>query len=178
VKTLIVICVIVLLLQVAALGVSFSGGGGDEPTEEKVENGWEPDANSRTARFEGLLDPFRPRIELPWEEQSFLAEPVNVEFKKGAKQRIAKFELAGGGGVMVEYACGVSAAPGCRNQTICLCPAGSAVLAQNFSACGSAAPRRAVCDDDGHIGAVTVYAETGTLRFTGLTPAGGTVRQR
>jgi hypothetical protein len=161
VKTLIVICVIVLLLQVAALGVSFSGGGGDEPTEEKVENGWEPDANSRTARFEGLLDPFRPRIELPWEEQSFLAEPVNVEFKKGAKQRIAKFELAGGGGVMVEYACGVSAAPGCRNQTICLCPAGSAV-----------------CDDDGHIGAVTVYAETGTLRFTGLTPAGGTVRQR
>lgn len=67
-KVLVVVCVVVLLLQFGVLGLSFGTGDGGEPTPEDIEdNRW--DLKPLVTRVEGLLDPFRPRLELPWEEK-------------------------------------------------------------------------------------------------------------
>lgn len=178
-KALIVICALVLLIQLGTLGVSVvRGDGKPQPDRSEIESGREPKAADYpiATRFNALLDPFRPRIELPWESKMFpggVAE--TVEYTKGAKdKRIAKFELTAGGGVAIAYSCGVLAPTDCREQEICLCAAGTPVL--DFP-CPHVAGN-GVCDADGNVDAITVYGETGMLEFSGLTPAGGTVRQR
>jgi hypothetical protein len=180
-KALIVICVIVLVLQVATLGVSLSGGSGSNPpTSDQIKSGQEPKASEFpiTARFEGLLDPLRPRIKLPWAEKSFHASVESVQFEGGADQRLAKFELTGGSGARIAYDCtalGKDCPKDQQTQTVCLCPPKAALPPDFVALCK---PRDAVCAENGNVGAITVYAKTGTLQFSGIGPAGGTVRQR
>jgi hypothetical protein len=182
-KILIIICAVVLLLQIGALGLSFGTGSTEKPTRDEVENGdWDPEKKlpAAAARFESLLDKFRPRLDLPWEEQFFPsgdAEPVI--FRNGGEgdkgRRVAKFELVSGTGVSIGYSCSLAKPDYECPQTVCLCSANAPVDALARSACASLPP---VCPADGNLGEIVVYGETGTLEFSGLGAAGGKVRQR
>jgi hypothetical protein len=184
-KILIVICIVVLLLQFGALGLSFGTGDVDRPTEEQIEDEeWHPEEEfPTTARFERLLDPFRPRLVLQhWEQQqkSFAAgitEPVS--FENGHEdRRVAKFELTSGTGILIRYECSRIGQGYRCPQVTCLCPAGAAINLADFSDCGRSQPDANICPTDGGGGEIVVYSEKGTLLFSGLGAGGGTVRQR
>lgn len=178
-KVLFVICVVVLLLQFGALGLSFSTGGGDQPSEEEIEDGdWDPKEKVPVAtRFDRLLDPFRPRLDLPWRQKSFPGGSTEeVAFGNGHEdRRVAEFELTGGAGVLIRYECSIFQRGYRCPQITCLCPAGAPINPQDFSACEGFGN---TCPADGNIGAIVVYSETGDLQFSGLGLAGGAVRQR
>lgn len=179
-KVLIVVCVVVLLLQFGVLGLSFGTGGGDEPTPEDIEDGrW--DLKRSVTRVENLLDPFRPRLELPWEEKSFTAGGTE-EFAFGNghdDRRVAKFELTAGTGVLIRYECDIRDTEGYTcPQVACLCPAGAALDLRDFMACERFRPDGSRCRADGNVGEIVVYSKTGALEFSGLGAHGGTVRQR
>ena len=178
-KALIVICVIVVLLQVASFGVSFTGNGADQANAQSVEDGsLKPNAENfpLAAGFQRFLDPYRPRITLPWDELSVpFGGTQAIVFSDGAKRQMTKFELTGGSGMMISYDCGDR--DRCSPQFICLCPPGAPVSAMDFLVCGKAKPRDGVCADQGNIGLITVYGDTGTIHFDGLGQAGGIVRQ-
>ena len=177
-KALTIICVVVLLLQFAVIGLSFVTGEGDGPTDvDFAESAWVPAA----VEFDRLLDPFRPRLTLPWkEEKSFRSRsPEAVNFKNGHEdRRVAKFKLTRGEGVSISYACGIRNVLGYEcPQIICLCSPGPVSDWQDFPACEEFRPN-GMCPADGDIGEIVVYSKTGTLVFSGLGNAGGTVRQR
>jgi hypothetical protein len=181
-KVLIVICAVVLLLQIGALGLSVGTGDVDHPQRDEIEDGkWHADDEfPLAAKAEALLDRFRPRVHLPWEEQVFPSgTPSPVPFTHGAKgtdgRRVAKFELVSGTGASIAYACSIDK-PGFKcPQRICLCQPDKLVDVKARTACPSLP---AVCPADGHLGEIVLYGETGTLEFLGLGAAGGKVRQR
>lgn len=181
-KLLIAICVVVLLLQLAAVGRSVSSSDGEPPSKEAVENGdWDPAAAIPVgATLERLLDPFRPRLALPWDDDTHAFPPgadEPVAFDRGSDGRVAKFELIAGTGVRIRYDC--ESDRGECPQLVCLCAANEPLALEDFSMCGNgfrAAGGR--CPADGHQGEIVVYDETGVLRFSGLGALGGTVRQR
>ena len=188
-KVLIVICVAVLLLQLAAVGVNLSSDERERPSEDEIESGaFSPGATVEA--FEKLLDPFRQRLGLsPWDEdeKTFPAgadEAVqfsvqfSVPFSEGSEdQRVAKFELTAGTGVLIGYGCDREGAR-CP-QVVCLCPADQPVVREDFQACGDALRlANGRCPADGDRGELVVYGKTGELRFAGLGAGGGTVRQR
>ncbi len=180
-KALTIICVVVLLLQFAVLGSSFFTGEGDGPTDTEI-TGWNPkrDVPAVVIGFDRLLDPFRPRLTLPWKEKSFPSRsPEAVNFKDGHEdRRVAKFELTVGEGVSISYACGIRNVRGYKcPQIICLCRPGPVIDWQDFPACEEFRPN-GMCPADGDIGEIVVYSETGMLEFSGLGNTGGTVRQR
>jgi hypothetical protein len=173
-KLVIVIVVIVILLQAATLGMGLSGGGMDKPGRDEIEDGdWDPKEKVPEAGFlDGLLEPFRPRLELPWKDKAFGGEAEQVVFDNGhADGRVAKFELVSGTGVRIHYGC-VGMAPGLDDctQTVCLCGAGFTDL-QSVSDC----TKQKKCMATGEI---VVYSESGTLEFTGVGEQGGTVTQQ
>lgn len=175
-KVLIIICAVLLLLQFGVLGLGFATGGGEQPTEEQIEDGdWDPEGKVPVAAgFEQLLEPFRPRLELPWKQKSFPAGTMQqVTFGNGHEdRRVAKFELTGGDGVLIRYECS-NIGKGYRcPQVACLCRPGAAIDSQELAACDGSPPG---CLPEGEI---VVYSETGTLEFSGMGNAGGTVRQR
>lgn len=180
-KLLIIICVIVLLLQLAVIGLGLSTGDGEKPSTDEIEDGdWDPKKkHERTSGFESLLDPFRPRLELPWKQESFqTVSPVDVTFTNGHEdRRVAKFELTGGTGVMIRYDCRARSDADRCPQITCLCPANKPIDAQAFSGCGRSGPKGNQCPADGNIGSIVVYSETGKLQFSGLSSTGGTVQQ-
>jgi hypothetical protein len=181
-KVLIVVCAIVLLLQIGALGLSFGTGDVDHPERGQIEDGeWHPENEfPLAAKAEAFLDRFRPRLELPWEQQSFASGTASrVSFTHGGKgtegRRVAKFELVSGTGASIAYACSIDK-PGFEcPQRVCLCQPGKPTDALARAACTSLP---AVCPADGNLGEIVVYGETGSLEFLGLGAAGGTVRQR
>jgi hypothetical protein len=180
-KVLIVVCALVLLLQIGALGLSFGTGDIDPRTKDRIKSGEQPPDKEfpLAARFENFLDRFRPRLDLSWETQSFPSGSTQtIAFRNGGKgsdgQRVAKFELASGTGARIGYACRIDK-PGYNcPQSICLCQPGEPLDALTRAACMSLPP---VCPADGNVGKIVVYGETGTLEFSGLGAAGGTVRQ-
>ncbi|HEX6994660.1 MAG TPA: hypothetical protein VF339_11005 [Gammaproteobacteria bacterium] len=181
-KLLIVICVVVLLLQLAAVGRNMSSSDGAPPSKEAVENGdWDPAvAVPVGAKLEALVDRFRPRLELPWEDDTH-AFPAGanepVTFEGGADQRVAKFELTAGTGVRIGYGCD-SGGEECE-QDVCLCAANAPLELRHFLICGDGfRPEGGRCPADGNLGKIVVREETGVLWFTGLGELGGTVRQR
>jgi hypothetical protein len=173
-KLVIVIVVIVILLYAATLGMGLSGGDMDTPSEEEIEDGdWDPKKKVPEVGFlDGLLDPFRPRLELPWKEKAFGSEAEQVAFDNGhADGRVAKFELLSGTGLRIHYSC-LGAAPGLDDctQTVCLCGAGVTDL-QSVAGCDE----QRQCTATGEI---VVYTASGTLEFSGIGEQGGTVTQR
>lgn len=180
-KVLIAVCVVVLLLQGAVLGLSFSNSG-DAPTKEDIENGdWVPGKHVPIAAvFEGLLDPFRERLELPWEEKKFPAGRTEaVTFKNGSKDwRVAKFKLTDGDGVRIRYDCDLEGEEYQCPQVACLCPAGEFLNLQDFPGCGDLRTDGNRCPADGDIAEIVVYSTVGTLGFSGFGDDGGTVQQR
>lgn len=172
-KLVIVIVVIVLLLQAATLGLGLSGGGMDEPSEEEIEDGdWDPEKKVPAATvLDGLLDPFRPRLDLPWEKGTFGAEMQRVNFGNGsADGRVAKFELVAGTGVRIHYGCAGAVPPRDCGQTVCLCGPGLTSL-ESIADCAE----QRKCTAEGEI---VVYTASGTLEFTGIGDQGGTVTQQ
>lgn len=182
-KLLIAICVVVLLLQLATVGIHVSSGDREQPSADAIEDGdWDPAAAVPLGgTFEALLDPFRPRLELPWDDDT-KAFPGGtnevVVFKGGSDdQRVAKFELTAGTGILIRYDCSRDGAQ-CP-QIVCLCPANEPLAAEDFSVCGDGLrPRDGKCPSDGNRAEIVVYGETGELRFAGLGDLGATVRQR
>ncbi|HEX7079408.1 MAG TPA: hypothetical protein VF329_00135 [Gammaproteobacteria bacterium] len=181
-KVLVVVCAVVLLLQIGALGLSFGTGDVDHPERDQIEDGeWHAENEfPLAAKAEAFLDRFRPRLKLPWDEQFFASDAASpVAFTHGGEgtegRRVAKFELVAGTGASIAYACSIDK-PGFEcPQRICLCQPDKPVDALARAACPSLP---AVCPADGHLGEIVVYGETGTLELQGLGAAGGTVRQR
>ncbi len=182
-KLLIVICAVVVLLQLAAIGRNVASNDGERPSREAIENGeWDPAREvPAVAKLEALLDRFRTRLDLPWDDDTHAFAPgpeQRVEFGGGANQRVAKFELVSGTGVSIRYECGADD-EGCRPQVVCLCLANEPVVDDDFAMCGdSFRTVNGRCPADGHLGEIVVREERGALWFAGLGALGGTLRQR
>lgn len=170
-KLVIVIVVIVILLQAATLGIGLSGGGMGKPTTDEIKDGWDPKEKVPEASFLGnVLDPFRPRLDLPWENGTFGAETQQVAFGNGhADGRVAKFELAAGTGVRIHYGCVRAVPPRECTQTVCLCRPGF-LNPQAMAGCDE--------QECAATGEIVVYSVSGTLEFTGIGDEGGTVTQQ
>lgn len=182
-KVLAAICVVVLLLQLGTVGLGVVTGGGEEPTDEEIENGdWDPQSEVPIAAgFERLLEPFRPRLDLPWRQHTFASgPPQSVEFRNGDEdRRVAKFELTRGTGVRIGYQCNIQRRGYECPQIACLCrPAGATVDPADFSDCPASWLEGGRCPADGDKAEIVVYSEEGQLQFLGLGDDGGTVRQR
>lgn len=181
-KLLIAICVVVVLLQLGAVGLNMSSSGGEQPSKEAVEDGdWDPAAAFPVgATLERLFDPFRQRLDLRWDDDTH-AFPAGADedftFRDASEGLVAKFELTAGTGVRIRYGCD-SDGDDCE-QAVCLCPANAPLDLQHFSMCGDGfRPAGGRCPADGNLGKIVIGGETGKLWFTGLGPLGGTVRQR
>lgn len=182
-KILLIICAVILALQIAVLGYSFSDGDKNPPSEEEIEDGdWDPgEEYPMTAWADDLFGAFRERIELSKRASQPFAggETVSLQYKhESEKERvIAEFKLTSGEGVMIRYTCGVfKKGYTCPEQVACLCSPGATIDPDHFAACGDARPQEAACPEEGDIGEVIVYSKIGELEFTGLGNAGGTVK--
>lgn len=182
-KVLLIVCAVVLALQLAVLGYSFSGGDKKPPSREEVEDGdWDPaEEYPMTAWADDLFGAFRTRIELPERASQHFAvdETVSLQYRHDSKDKrvIAEFELISGEGVMIRYTCGIfKKGYTCPEQIACLCSPGATIDPDHFAACGDARPQESECPEEGDIGEVIVYSKIGELEFTGLGNAGGTVK--
>lgn len=168
-KTLLIICAVVLLLQSLTIWKERSSDK-SQPNEEAVKSGdWEPP--ERAEKAEANLDRYRPRITLPWEERrvAFGASDT-VEFAKGDTDgRAAKFRLIDGSAVRIAY----QNPRDKKWQTLCLCTDGGLAGVTPLPDCGkdfspSACPIVK--------GLIVVYEEEGTFQLQGLGLAGGTIQ--
>jgi hypothetical protein len=173
-KTLLIICAAVLLLQSFTLWKAHSADGQSEPSPEDVEKGdWKPGGNvpPLASKGEAALDRFRPRIKLPWEERRVapnVAEPV--DFEHGNKDgRVAKFRLTEGTAMRIAYD---NPRSGELNE-LCLCADGGLAGVMPLPSCGKGF-RIDKCATEGQI---VVYGEQGKFLLQGLGRAGGTIRQ-
>jgi hypothetical protein len=169
-KTLLVICAAVLLLQSLTIWKADSSADKSPPKQADLENGaWKPPQIVRKA--EAYLDDFRPRITLPWDKHRVgLGASETVTFEKGdTNGRVAKFRLTEGSAVRITYQ---DPRDGQLKYT-CLCSEGGLAGVTPLPDCGKGF-RASSCPTEGLI---TVYEEQGKFLLQGLGIAGGTIQQ-
>jgi len=183
-KILLIICGVVLVLQLAVLGYSFSGGG-DPPADEELRDGeWNAgEEYPMTEWANGLLSPFRPHIKIfnnGLDQPIAGAEQREIEYRHESddKRVIAEFDFISGYGVLIKYQCGILNRKGftCPEQVICLCSEGRPINIDDFSVCGSARPKGDRCPEEGNVGKIIVYSKRGKFLLHGLGDEGGRVR--
>ena len=168
-KTLLIICAVVLLLLAFTIWKERSSDK-SQPTIEDVKSGeWEPPELARKA--EAKLDRYRPRITLPWEERRVgFGALESVNFENGDEDgRAAKFRLIDGSAVRIVYQ---NPKDG-KLQTLCLCTDGGLAGVMPEPDCGKDFSP-SVCPIKE--GLVVIYQEEGTFQLQGLGLAGGTIQ--
>lgn len=183
-KLLLIICAIILVLQFAVLGYSFTDGG-DAPTDEEIEDGdWDAGEEFPMTKWaNGVLAPFRPRAKILNDglDQALAGDEERiVEYRHDIdkKRVIIELSLASGDGALVKYRCGVLNRKGftCPEQVICLCPEGRAINLNDFDGCGKARPDGPICEEEGNTGEIIVYSKRGEFLVRGLGDEGAALR--